>query len=524
MRKRRKKFHVSPVLFCLLWILEIAVVTFGVYKIYTVNLIPDKFFVPSGILLVCLSGVIGILLLNGKVVHPLTLKRFFKRFTGTVLATALACGSLLTCDMAEKVSDTMTQMTEETSVSSKVGVYVLKKAKATELKDIKNFEFVGAKTEDTNKAIKKINKSLDSSIDLTRVQSPMDAIKELYNGSSSDTKAIILNEAYIDVVSEMDAYSNFEKLTKKVYEISIKKKKKVEKVNSDIVNNPFVMYLSGSDTRDEELTTSRSDVNILAIVNPKTKQLLLVNTPRDYYVANPAGGGALDKLTHCGLYGIDNSMQTLSLLYNESINYYMQINFTGFERVIDAVGGLDVDVEEGQEVETFYTDGSEGVQAGVNHLDGKRALAFARERYAYIDGDVQRGRNQMQVIQKFVQKVQTGEALKNYTEILESIQKMISTNLTSENISDLVKMQLQDGAEWTIQTYTVNGTGAHATTYSAGSEELYVTYPDDSMVQHASDLIDKVMRGEAISEEQLNGTVVESTDNGYTYEQEATAG
>ena len=207
-------------------------------------------------------------------------------------------------------------------------------------------------------------------------------------------------------------------------------------------------------------------------------------------------------------------MQTLSLLYDEQINYYMQINFTGFEKVIDAVGGLDVEVEPGNEVDIFYTDSSEGVQAGINHLDGKRALAFARERYAYTDGDVQRGRNQMQVIQKFVQKVQTGEFLKNYTEVLQSIQGMISTNLTQDNISDLVKMQLQEMSEWTIQSYTVNGTGAHAVTYSAGSEELYVTYPDDSMVQHATYLINKVMNGETISDEELNGTSVEVADGG----------
>lgn len=513
-QKPRSKFRISPVLFSILWIAEILTVTIALYKIYTINLIPDKFYIPSCVILICLSIFVGVLLLSGKRVRKMNLKRFFKRFFGLLLAVCLSVGSLLAGDMIQKLDNTMSKMTESTDVSSKVGVYVLKKAKATELKDIKNYEFIGADTKDTRKAIKKINKNLGSSVDVTKVSSPMDAIKELYGSTTGDAKAIVLNEAYMDIVEEMDGYSNFEDQTKLIYEVSIKEKKKIEKVDSDIVNNPFVMYLSGSDTRDEELTTSRSDVNILAIVNPKTKQLLLVNTPRDYYVANPAGGGALDKLTHCGLYGIDNSMQTLSLLYDEQINYYMQINFTGFEKVIDAVGGLDIEVEPGNEVDIFYTDSSEGVQAGINHLDGKRALAFARERYAYTDGDVQRGRNQMQVIQKFVQKVQTGEFLKNYTEVLQSIQGMISTNLTQDNISDLVKMQLQEMSEWTIQSYTVNGTGAHAVTYSAGSEELYVTYPDDSMVQHATYLINKVMNGETISDEELNGTSVEVADGG----------
>ena len=112
-----------------------------------------------------------------------------------------------------------------------------------------------------------------------------------------------------------------------------------------ITTDPFVVYISGSDTRNLTLTTSRSDVNILAVVNPSTKQVLLINTPRDYYVDTAASAGAKDKLTHCGMYGIDCSMATLGNLYDEHVDYYVQINFNGFKTIVDAVGGITVESE-----------------------------------------------------------------------------------------------------------------------------------------------------------------------------------
>ena len=79
-----------------------------------------------------------------------------------------------------------------------------------------------------------------------------------------------------------------------------------------ITKEPFVIYLSGVDTRGELTEKARSDVNILAVVNPQTKQVALINTPRDYYV-DLAGTNSKDKLTHAGLYGVETSMATLGL-------------------------------------------------------------------------------------------------------------------------------------------------------------------------------------------------------------------
>ena len=165
-----------------------------------------------------------------------------------------------------------------------------------------------------------------------------------------------------------------------------------------ITKEPFVIYLSGVDTRGELTEKARSDVNILAVVNPQTKQVALINTPRDYYV-DLAGTNSKDKLTHAGLYGVETSMATLGNLYGVSVDHYIRINFAGFINIVDALGGVDVYSDQ-----AFTSVGSPGYYdpttfaEGWNHLDGKSALAFARERHAFASGDIQRGINQMKVI------------------------------------------------------------------------------------------------------------------------------
>ena len=89
--------------------------------------------------------------------------------------------------------------------------------------------------------------------------------------------------------------------------------------------------------------SSRSDVNIVATINTETKQILLVSTPRDYFVPLSISNGAKDKLTHAGIYGIDVCMDTLGMLYDEDIHYYFRVNFGGFTKIIDALGCIDVD-------------------------------------------------------------------------------------------------------------------------------------------------------------------------------------
>ena len=264
-----------------------------------------------------------------------------------------------------------------------------------------------------------------------------------------------------------------------------------------ITKEPFVVYLSGVDTRGDLTDKARSDVNIIAAVNPVTKQVVLINTPRDYYV-DLAGTNSKDKLTHAGLYGVQTSMDTLGNLYGVDVQHYIRINFAGFINVIDALGGVDVYSDQ-----AFTSVGSPGYYdpttfvEGWNHLDGKAALAFARERHAFKTGDVQRGINQMKVIDAMLNKIKSPALLMGFTKILDAVSDSFVTSLSTNQISALVRMQLSDFAEWNIERYTVTGTSGSSTKcYSAKGQKLYVMKPDEASVAKAKEMIAAVMGGE----------------------------
>ena len=264
-----------------------------------------------------------------------------------------------------------------------------------------------------------------------------------------------------------------------------------------ITKEPFVVYLSGVDNRGELTENARSDVNILAVVNPVTKQAALINTPRDYYV-DLAGTESKDKLTHAGLYGVETSMATLGNLYGVDVDHYIRINFAGFISIIDAIGGVDVYSDQ-----AFTSVGSPGYYdpttfaEGWNHLDGKSALAFARERHAFKTGDIQRGINQMKVIDAMANKLKSPALLMSFSKLMDAVSDCFVTSLSQEQISALVRMQLASLSDWDIQSCTVTGTsGKSSQCYSAKGQSLYVMKPDENSVNQAKELIASVLGGE----------------------------
>ena len=258
---------------------------------------------------------------------------------------------------------------------------------------------------------------------------------------------------------------------------------------------PFIVYLGGSDTRSSKLTKGRNDVNILAVVNPNTKQLLLVNTPRDYYVSNPAGDGAKDKLAHCGLYGLENAKEALSQLYGLPVAYGAVINFKGFEALIDAIGGVTVYSD------TAFTTtvGGYRIQQGANTLNGAQALAFARERSKVAGGDNTRGRNQMQVIAAMVRQLSVGNVLSRWREILDSLEGMFATDMPLGDITKLLTNEMDDLGDWEIFSAAVTGVGGTDYNWSSGGK-AYVMYPDES-VDRVAEQMKRVMNGERMTDE-----------------------
>lgn len=253
------------------------------------------------------------------------------------------------------------------------------------------------------------------------------------------------------------------------------------------IKDSFIVYISGVDTYGEISKNNRSDVNIIACINTNTKNILLISTPRDYYVEIPIEDGIMDKLTHTGIYGVGVSIKTLEKLYNISIDYYVRVNFSSFIYMVDLLGGITVNSD------YAFESGNYHFNKGENKLNGKEALAYVRERYAFSNGDNQRGENQMQVIKSLFNKVLSPTNLLNSYEIIETICRSIETNMLSNEMKALIKILISDGTSYNIIMYSVKGTGDKAVTYSGGNNELYVMIPDEKSIIEAKNNIKKIM-------------------------------
>ena len=303
---------------------------------------------------------------------------------------------------------------------------------------------------------------------------------------------IVLASSYLDILEE-DSKEYYDKLTiVYTFNIEIEKETK-ESAKIDIQNQPFIVYLSGTDSRSTVRATARSDVNMLMVINPKTNKILLVSVPRDYYVQLHGTTGTKDKLTHAGVYGIEMSKNTMADLFGVDIAHTIKVGFATVERLVDAVDGIDIYSD--QRIRTWGTP-SYTIDKGNVHLDGKKALAFARERHSYASGDRHRVENQQTVLTAIFNKATSLQYIVNYTRLLDAIKGTFQTSLSYDEITNFAKMQLNTMKKWQIESYSLNGKGASMPTYSMGSQKLYVMIPDQKTVDEAKTKIQEALKTE----------------------------
>jgi len=301
---------------------------------------------------------------------------------------------------------------------------------------------------------------------------------------------ILTSSIQYDMMSE--EIEDFKEKTKILHTIEREIKVKASAIetegsNKKVENGIFNVYISGIDTSGNITNVSRSDANILLTVNAKTKEILLTSIPRDYYVTLHSYG-AKDKLTHSGIYGINETVRTVEDLLDVDINYYVRVNFTTVIKLVDKLGGIDVYSDYSFSRNGYY------FSKGYNHLYGDAALVFSRERKSFSGGDNQRVKNQQHVIEAIMKKVLNSTTiLTKYTSILDSLEGSFQTNIKQSEISDLVKQQLNDMSSWTIKNNSLTGSGANLSTYSMGSQRLYVMIPDSTSVSNAKQQINNIM-------------------------------
>lgn len=279
----------------------------------------------------------------------------------------------------------------------------------------------------------------------------------------------VLRNAQLDLIKETDRafYDTLEVIA--TFEVRSSLSTLTSTVDAD---KPFILYISGIDTYGEVASVSRSDVNMLVVVNPREHKVLLVNTPRDYYVQLHGTSGVRDKLTHAGIYGTDMSINTMEDLYGVSIDSYARVNFSSLISIVDTLGGITV--------QSDYA--FKGYRQGLNNLNGVQALEFSRERYSFAEGDRARGKNQQRVIEAIIQKMQSPAVLGQYTSLLSKLRTSLETNVSGNRIAELVNKQLSSLRAWTVESASVDGVGKMAPTYSMGATPLYVMEPDAASV------------------------------------------
>ena len=374
---------------------------------------------------------------------------------------------------------------------------------AQTLEDAADYSFGAQSISGSDKveqAISEASEDIGQDLSYDYYEDPYGLVKDLYDG---DIDAIIYNTAYNSSLTEH--YPTFEQDIRELKQIEIKTKvDKVSGDNKNVTKDAFTVFVSGIDTEGSIDTTSRSDVNMLVTVNPKTKQVLMTSIPRDYYVQLPGvSGESYDKLTHAGLYGAQCSMDTLSQLFGVDVDYYAKVNFTTLRDMVNALGGVDLDSRY-----EFTTISGEYFVQGMNYdVDGSSALAFARERYNLPNGDNDRVLNQQIVMKAILNKCMSPAILTGYMGIMESLSDSFETSLSQQQISSLVRMQLDSGAGWDILSSAVVGSGSESTCYSSGDNMLYVMIPDENSVQTAAGFMNQIKSGEVISQEEISGAL-----------------
>lgn len=447
--------------------------------------------------------VIGVLalinILHMIVQFPLRYNKLGKLFCG-VLAIPLAAVMLYASIATGSVKNAIAQISSMLTEKEVTAVIVMADDPAQTIKDAGNYTFGYLASTDSSLMHELRSDAMNDvghQIDMQPYNSPTELADALYSG---EIGAVFLNTGHISVLEKSDNYRHFSRETRVLCEYISEQQMDASQIKSVDVSQPFIVYCSGIDARNSDINAkSLSDVNILAVINPQTHKILLVNTPRDYYLPLHFNG-EMDKLTHAGLYGINESISILSDLYGIEVPYYVRVNFNGLVDIVDALGGIDVDSEFDFTTNSMELPNADGTgfyedyytfTEGRNHLDGRAALAFSRERDSFVTGDVQRGKNQMAVIKAIVNKVASPSILSNYQSLLKAISGAFITNIPYDDIATLVKMQQADMRGWDITSYTVYGEGGTDNTYSG--DYAYVMYPDDELVNEAKNLIRQTM-------------------------------
>lgn len=443
------------------------------------NILPFIYQIVVIFLIVMLDFILVLLMLKSK-------KRRIASLISSIVIIVMACFSFYVLKTAGLLNNlNLSYKTYNYSV------VVLKESGYEEISDLQDSElgFYESDGDECDKSLEKLSKKIDI------VNKGYDDINDLtHDLLDNKIDAILIEDSYLEILSENDGsdseIENFSDNTYVIYKFSIMLKTSDISKDLDVTKESFNIYVSGIDTYGEISSVSRSDVNMVVTVNPGTRQILLTSIPRDYYVPLHGKSGYNDKITHAGLYGTDMSIQTIEDLLDIEINYYVKVNFTSVIEIVDAIDGVNVY----SDYDFTSIDGYRYTK-GYNDVNGEEALSFARERKAFALGDRQRVKDQQALLEAIFRKCTSTAVITKYNSLLNSIEGSFVTNMPTDRLTSLIKMQLSKMYKWTITSNSLSGEDSSNYTYSYPSQKLYVMETIDESVDYASELILSVMEG-----------------------------
>ena len=485
-----------------LTIFMIAALTLLIFQIINLNLLPMKLMILVSLVLIILTLIV-ILMLHFKA------RKFFSRLIMGLIALCMCAGLAFGNYFIFKTDNTFDKVTSlADSKATSTSIVVLKTSSIEKEKDLAGAK-IGTIMDMDEEATSRMLKDLDSDKIkyTTKDYSSLDDMMEaLYN---NEVDAICLNEKYRGILHEGESYFNFQTDSRVVHQ-NVHYTKVTKKDNpSDPVNNitkdTFTVLVSGNDSYGTlQDSNTRSDANLLLTVNPKTGTILMTSIPRDYYVElvcpdneeQACPEGSYDKLTHSGLMGVKSTEKTIEKALGITINYNIRINFSSVVSLVDALDGIDLDIKKGEDVDIFYTNSQPGLSVGKHHVDGETALAFARERHAYADGDNQRVRNQQKVFKAMFKRMISPKMITNYGKFMDALAVAFDTNLSGNEISKFVKYELNSMPKWKIESYAIVADSDTKFCYQAQSYASVVVQ-NDIMNEVARKKIQAVIDGKS---------------------------
>lgn len=477
--KRKKKVVLNLIFNIIALISTIMAIVFAVY-IYKLDMIPDNY------LRIFIIALIVIYLILLCFTLPRHMKIGFK-IVACIFLLIFAFTFGYGIKYADKTISFIDVINDELKQKEEYSIKTLQSNNVTE--DNLNNKKIGVfKNENYDKLTQKLKKKYPK-IEIIDYTDPITFYEDLTDGKID---AVIASDNVYGLLETELEYLKLE--LKKVDKIDVPVDTKEHDIVKivDVTNTPFNIFVAGGDAWGSITKVMNTDVNMVVSVDPINHKLLLTSIPRDYYVILPSKGeNVYDKLTHAGYYGVEESVKTVEKLLDIDINYYAKVNFSTIEKVVDAIGGIEVN----SDYRFRFYEPENGMnfvyKKGINKLNGKQALGFARERSSFNDGDVQRVKNQQKVISGIIDKVSSSKTIINkYTDILDAISKSFATNLDSKSISRLVKMQLNDMRGWDVESQNLVGYSATSRNcYSIPNMSLYVMKQDENSVKSASEKI-----------------------------------